>query len=321
VTEAILLVVGGFCLYIGAEWLVRGSSGLALSFGVRPLVVGLTVVAYGTSMPELVVGVGAALSHKGAIALGNSVGSNVANLGLILGITALIAPPKIDPAIRRRELPVLVMATLAIPMVLLDGRLSRFEAVLLLGGALSYSILLLWNAKADPEAARDAQEMAEAAGAPKARGPWALSAIAAVGLIILLAGGKLFVDGASGIARTLGMSDRLVGLTVVAVGTSLPELATSIIAARRGQSEVALGNLLGSNIFNALLILGAVGVAGTLEQPIREVAADLVALCVITGLGVVALLRPRVSRAMGAVLLVGYATFIVQAILWPGAPG
>jgi cation:H+ antiporter len=316
--------IGGLCLYIGAEWLVRGASGLAASLGVRPLVIGLTVVAYGTSAPELVVGVGSALSHKGAIALGNSIGSNIANLGLILGITAILTPPKVDPNVRRRDLPVLVASTLVVPVVLLDGTISRFEAGLLLAAAIIYSFVTLRSAKADPADARVDEERletvkqaSEVAGAPQPRTRTALVVTTLVGMLALVGGGKFFVDGASGVARLLGMSDRVVGLTIVAIGTSVPELATSIIAARRGHSDVAVGNVVGSNIFNTFLILGAAGLAGSIELPLRELALDLSALVLLTAVGVWAMLRPRVSRAAGVALVACYAAFLVALLLLP----
>ena len=308
--HALLLVIGGFCLYIGAEWLVRGASGLAASLGVRPLVIGLTVVAYGTSAPELAVGVGSALSHQGAIALGNSIGSNIANLGLILGVTALVSPPKVDPSVRRRELPALLAATLAVPLVLLDGRISRLEGGLLLLGALLHSALTLRAARLDRAALGAVQLAAETAGAPRPKSQRGLVGISLVGLLALLGGGKLFVDGASGVARLLGMSEHTVGLTIVAVGTSLPELATSVLAARRGHSEVAIGNVIGSNIFNSLLILGAAGVVGSIEQPLAELRFDLAALGALTLAGAGVLLRPAVSRLAGAALVASYVAFL-----------
>lgn len=308
--HALLLVIGGFCLYIGAEWLVRGASGLAASLGVRPLVIGLTVVAYGTSAPELAVGVGSALSHQGAIALGNSIGSNIANLGLILGVTALVSPPKVDPSVRRRELPALLAATLAVPLVLLDGRITRLEGGLLLLGALLHSALTLRAARLDRAALGAVQSAAETAGAPQPKSQRGLVGISLVGLLALLGGGKLFVDGASGVARLLGMSEHTVGLTIVAVGTSLPELATSVLAARRGHSEVAIGNVIGSNIFNSLLILGAAGLVGSIEQPLAELRFDLVALGAFTVAGAGFMLRPAVSRLAGAALLAGYVAFL-----------
>ncbi|HRG95336.1 MAG TPA: calcium/sodium antiporter [Polyangiaceae bacterium] len=313
--HALLLVIGGFCLYIGAEWLVRGASGLAASLGVRPLVIGLTVVAYGTSAPELAVGVGSALSHQGAIALGNSIGSNIANLGLILGVTALVSPPKVDPSVRRRELPALLAATLAVPLVLLDGRISRLEGGLLLLGALLHSALTLRAARLDKAALGAVQSAAETAGAPRPKSQRGLVGISLVGLLALLGGGKLFVDGASGVARLLGMSEHTVGLTIVAVGTSLPELATSVLAARRGHSEVAIGNVIGSNIFNSLLILGAAGLVGSIEQPLEELRFDLAALGVLTLAGAGFMLRPVVSRLAGALLLAGYVAFLVGLAL------
>lgn len=319
--DALLLVLGGFCLYVGAEWLVRGASGLAAMLGVRPLVIGLTVVAYGTSAPELVVGVGAALSQKGAIALGNSVGSNIANIGLILGLTALIAPPTVERSLRRRDLPVLAASTLAVPVVLLDGRVSRWEAGSLLFCAFAYSAWTLITAKAQNRSALEAvRDASEGAGGPAPRKRLALVATTVVGLLALLGGGKVFVDGAVGVARVLGMSERVVGLTIVAVGTSVPELMTSVIAARRGHPDVAVGNVVGSNIFNTLLILGAAGLVGSVSQPLREVWLDLTALVALTTVGLIAMLKPRITRRVGALLVCSYVAFLLALVLMPPHP-
>ena len=317
--QVVMLLGGGVLLYFGAEWLVGGSSGLARRLGVPQLLIGLTVVAYGTSAPEIVVGAKASLAGSGALALGNVVGSNIANLGLILGLTALITPPRVDAALRTRELPVLLASTLAIPLMAWDGVVSRFEGVLLVVAALAYTVWMVRDArKSLREAARDAQVMqaaADTAGGPTVRGPVRLALTAVVGLVLLVLGGNLFVDGASGLARTLGMSERLIGLTIVAVGTSLPELATSLIAAFRGASDLAVGNVVGSNIFNVLLCLGLAALLSPVAQPFADVSFDLAALGVLTAVGLVVMRSARVvPRAEGAVLVGGYAAFLVILI-------
>jgi cation:H+ antiporter len=339
------LLVGGVLLYFGAEWLVKGSAGLALAFGLRPLIVGLTVVAYGTSAPELTVGLAAALEGRGGIALGNAIGSNIANLGLILGVTTLISPPRVDGSLIRREIPFLVLTAALVPIVFLDGRVSRLEGALLLAGSFAFTGLMLRSARgalppppptaaaaaeapaaARPspeereaiEAAREMAVDAEQAGAPETRGKLALAAITAVGLGLLVFGGKVFIDGAVGVARGLGMSERLVGLTIVAVGTSLPELATSIVAALRGHSDIAVGNIIGSNIFNVLIILGGAALARPLAGEIGAMAVDLTALVGLTVFAAIAMRTERVLRRWeGAVLLGMYVAFLVALIVMP----
>jgi cation:H+ antiporter len=324
--DAGYVLAGLALLYFGAEWLVGGAARLAASFGVRPLIVGLTVVAYGTSSPELVVGIGAAARGQGDIALGNVVGSNIANIGLILAVAALIRPPAIDLTLRRREVPVLLVTAGLVPITLLDGSVEAWEgATLLVLGALytAWMARTSRDANAKQAARDDAEEMAAAAdraalGAVPARGRLRLLGIIAAGLALLVGGGHLLVEGAVGIARTLGMSDRLIGLTLIAVGTSLPELATSVIAAVRGHSDIAVGNVVGSNIFNVLLILGASGLVGTIHAPLHTLRLDLVALGAMTVLAAIVIAtRRRVSRLEATLLLLGYVAFLFALIAAP----
>lgn len=315
-----MLLGGGVLLYFGAEWLVGGASGLARALGVPQLLIGLTVVAYGTSAPEVVVGVKASLDGAGGIALGNVVGSNIANLGLILGLTTLLRPAQVDGALIRREVPVLLLATLAVPVVLSDGVVTRLEGAALLLAALGYSVWMVASTRRSmkaeaADAARDAGQMekaADLAGAPASRGRGRLAVTALAGLAFLVLGGSLFVDGAAGLARGWGMSERVIGLTIVAVGTSLPELATSLIAAWRGHSDLSVGNVVGSNIFNALLCLGAAALLAPVEAPLVSVRFDLSVMVVLTVFGAVAMRRARViGRVEGGLLLAGYVGFLV----------
>lgn len=313
--DLMMLLGGGVLLYFGAEWLVGGASGLARALGVPSLLIGLTVVAYGTSAPEVVVGVKASLAGSGAIALGNVIGSNIANLGLILGLTALVKPAKVDGALMRREVPVLLVATLSVPLVLLDGVVSRVEAAALLLTALAYSGWMVRSTRrslAQLERAADQMETAaDLAGAPAARSRLRLALTAGAGLAFLVLGGSLFVDGASGLARALGLSERLIGLTIVAVGTSLPELATSLIAARRGHSDIAVGNVVGSNIFNALLCLGAAALLRPIEMTLEAVRLDVSTMVAFTLFGAWVMRGPRViGRAEGLIFVLAYAAFL-----------
>ncbi|MCK6570547.1 calcium/sodium antiporter [Myxococcota bacterium] len=317
------LFLGALVLYFGAEWLVKGAAGLARAFGMPPLIIGLTVVAYGTSAPELTVGVSAALSNQGAIALGNSIGSNIANLGLILGMTALISPPRVDGSLIRRELPVLVLTTLALPLVLLDGEMSRLDGALMILVAVVYSVWMIRAARRDPAlgaevtaAEAEAEAGAVGAGAPPVEGRGRMAAVALVGLVLLVVGGKVFVDAAVEIARAAGMSERVVGLTIVAVGTSLPELAASLVAALRGHSDIAVGNVIGSNIFNIVLILGGSALVRPLSGDVGAMTLDLAFLGGMTLLGVVFMRTARfMPRIEGAVFLMAYVSFLIALVV------
>jgi len=314
-TDVLWLLGGGVLLYLGAEWLVSGASGLALSLRIPKLIVGLTVVAYGTSAPEVIVGVQAAFGGHGDVALGNVIGSNIANLGLILAISVLVRPARVDGALRRREIPVLVMSAVAVPLLLLDGRIRLWEALTLLACGLAYTLWMVRSAHASAATATaDTQVAATAAataGAPPAPTRTRQALVALVGLGILILGGHLFVDAATALALSWGMSERVVGLTIVAVGTSLPELATSVIAARRGHSDIAVGNVVGSNIFNILLCLGSAALAGGVGAPLGRIAIDLTALIGMTLLAALFMRSARtMSRAEGAVLGILYLTFV-----------
>jgi cation:H+ antiporter len=317
----VMLAGGLVLLYFGAEWLVGGAAGLARSLGVSALLVGLTVVAYGTSAPEVVVGVGAAIGGHPDIALGNVLGSNIANLGLILGLTALFRPTRVDGALPRREIPVMIITALAVPLLLLDGAVRPWEGAALVVAAGIYTTWMVRTARGQTQqaavAAAVTAEAADAAGAPSTRGGRPrLVALAAFGLMLLVIGGHLFVEGAIGVARAVGMSERLVGLTIVAIGTSLPELATSLIAAYRGHSDIAVGNVVGSNIFNVLLCLGAAAVAGPVGAPLSSIALDVGTMVVFTLLAAAMMRTERTIRRSEAVVLVaGYVAFIA-ALAW-----
>jgi cation:H+ antiporter len=312
------LLAGLGLLYFGAEWMVAGAAGLARSFGVRPLIVGLTVVAYGTSSPELVVGVTAGLRDQGAIALGNVVGSNIANLAFILALVSLIRPVVVDRQIVRREMPVLLVTTALVPLSLLDGVVSTVEAAALLALACGYTAWMIATSKrtSAAEVAHVAEDAAAAAALPPSRDRRRLTILVVGGLALLVAGGYLLVEGAVGIARVAGMSERVIGLTIIAIGTSIPELATSLIAAVRGHGDIAVGNVVGSNIFNVLLILGASGAIGTIDAQLEDVVVDLVVLGAVTTFASVAMMTRRaVGRVEGTVLLLGYVGFLAALAL------
>lgn len=321
-TDWIQLIGGGLLLYFGAQWFVGGASALALALRVPQILVGLTVVAYGTSAPEIIVSIEAASTDHGAVALGNVIGSNIANVGLILGFVALMRPPRVDSALRRHELPVLLATTALLPLLLLDGSINQWESFGLILVAVAYTGHMIHRARSAStivEAKVDAQaatEAADIAGAPRPVGTLRAGSTAIFGLLVLLVGGHLFVTGSVAVAHSLGMSDRLVGLTIVAVGTSLPELVTSVIAAHRGHSDLAVGNVVGSNIFNVLLCLGAAPLAGRVSASLSTQALDLAALIIITALAAIFLRTERtISRREGAIAVTFYAVFTLITVI------
>jgi cation:H+ antiporter len=250
--HAIYFVAGLVGLVAGAEWLVRGSASIAAALGVRPLVIGLTIVALGTSAPEMAVSVLAALDARGDVAIGNIVGSNIANLGLILGTTALIQPLTMQRTVVLREIPIMIAAALIAAIMAYDGRLSRIDGILLLACGAAYLGIMFRIGQALPEIPLE-QAVPRA---PTRRALLQHAATALAGLLLLIVSGRLLVTAAVAAASAMGVSDLVIGMTVVAIGTSLPELATSVLAALRGFGEIAVGNVIGSNILNIFAILG-----------------------------------------------------------------
>jgi cation:H+ antiporter len=256
-TTVLKLLAGLVLLFGGAELLVRGASRLALRLGLTPLVIGLTVVAFGTSAPEMAIGVGAALRGEPDLALGNVVGSNIANVLLVLGLSALVTPMVVQRQLVRLDVPVMLVVSFAVLAMALDGMLGRMEGLLLFASGVVYLVVLLRLAKRgndDIVAAAEADVPDESA----AQAPWWRHLLLVVGgLALLVLGSKWLVAGAVGIAQVMGVSELVIGLTVVAIGTSMPELATSLMAALRGERDLAVGNIIGSNLFNLLFVLGA----------------------------------------------------------------
>jgi len=318
VVDSILVLVGIAVLYWGADWLIRGSGAVARAFGVKPLVIGLTVVAYGTSAPELAVATKTALTHHPAIALGTVIGSCAANISLILGLTALIAPPTVDGRIIKREVPVLLGSAIAVPLLLWNGVLSRFEGLILIGCAMVFTILTLTvSARLEREEEETKPEESGAAigGKGRPRTSFGIAALISVlGLVLLVAGSDMFVRGGRGIAAEIGMSERMLGLTVISLGCALPELIGSLVAASRGHSALAIGSVIGSNLLNVFLVLGVTAYLEPIElsQPMH--AVELVGLVAITLLGILTLRGARkITRAEGALLVLAYLAFVVTS--------
>lgn len=334
-----MFVVGLVLLLAGAELLVRGASSLALAAGVSPLVVGLTVVAYGTSAPEVVVTVGAGLSAQADVALGNVVGSNVFNGLVILGVSALVAPLVVDEQLVRWDIPIMILASLGALLLALDGRIGRLDGAGLLLGLGLYTLVVLWRARRSGPTST-----VEGPGQGSEDGPWWRGwpldlLMVAVGLGMLVFGATWFVDAAVTSARALGVSELVIGLTVVAAGTSLPEVATSVLAAARGQRDIAVGNAVGSNIFNLLgvMSLGSLLPATGIPVPLGALTFDLpVMLAVALAILPVAYTGLTISRWEGTVFVgyyVAYTSYLIldatghagrhalaDAILWFAVP-
>jgi len=306
--DVVLLVCGIGVLYYGAEWLVRGAARLAASLGVSPIVVGLTVVSFGTSAPELVVCTVAALSGSPDLAIGNVMGSNLANIGLILGLTALVRPFDVHTRVVRREMPLMLLITLSLYPLVWDGLLGRGDGVLLLCALVAYLIFVFYSVEDEaPEILGEHEDSMKASDRRTSvvAGEDVLWVIA--GSACLLLGGFCIVEGAVQIAESLGLSEVVIGLTVVAVGTSLPELATSLVAALRSEADIAVGNVIGSNIFNVAAVLGTASIVEPLAIPSHVLTRELAAV-VAMSLLLFSVLRTRwrIGRWEGALLLTSY---------------
>ena len=257
-----MLIAGLALLVGGAEALVRGASRLALALGISPLVVGLTVVAFGTSAPEMAVSTASSLHGQADIALGNVIGSNIFNVLLILGLSAVIAPLLVNQQLIRLDVPLMIGASVAVWLLAADGNIGRGEALLLFGGIVVYTVFLVWQSRREQKSVQD--EYADEFGArpPRTVGAWIVNlGLLAVGLGMLVLGSRWLVNGAVEIAAWLGVSQLIIGLTIIAAGTSLPEVATSVLASLRGERDIAVGNVVGSNLFNLLAVLGLAGIA------------------------------------------------------------
>ncbi|HQX07991.1 MAG TPA: calcium/sodium antiporter [Zoogloea sp.] len=322
---AVVQFAAGFVLLVGgAELLIRGASRIALRLGIQPIVVGLTVVAFGTSMPELLVSVTANLSNAGGgdIAIGNIVGSNIANLGLILGLCGSAYALGVNRHIVMVEYPLLIGVTIVFSAMLLSGALVQWQGVLLVAGMIAFIGWNILTARRQYTMAHAAQENLEVAVTVDAKiarpseQPWFDVLLIMMGLGGLVLGSDWLVSGARTIALVLGVSDMVIGLTLVAVGTSLPEAATSLVATFRGQGDLAIGNVVGSNLFNMLGIAGLTAAIKPLTAP-SGLQIDLAVMLALTAL-VYALVwnRPhRVERWQGAILLILYAGYTISLFM------
>lgn len=307
------LVSGLALLVLGADGLVRGGVALARRLGVNPLLIGVTVVAWGTSTPELVVSIEAAIKGFGGIAIGNVVGSNIVNIGLILGTAALIHPIAIRPqAIRRDGVFVFAATAVFLAIALTADRLVWWHGLLCLGLLLGMTALTyLQERRGDtPSGSLHAAEAAEVGAVPLRL--WLAVVMVVGGIALLVVGGELMIGAAVNIARAFGVSEVVIGLTLVAVGTSLPELATSVVAAFRRHSEIALGNILGSNIYNILAILGLASLIAPVPIAPEIVRVEMWVMAAFALFLLPALVAGRVGRAVAALMLAGYAGYVAR---------
>jgi len=320
----VVLALGVVCLVAGAEGLVKGAASIASRFGIAPVIIGLTIVAFGTSAPELAVSVGAAAGGKGDVALGNVLGSNISNILLILGASAAIGGLVVSQRIIRLDVPILISVSTLVLLLSLNNRIGRLEGVLLLAGVITYTVWLIRGARRgdEPDVEAEYDESIEVLeGAIVQRPLYVQVILVLVGLVLLVAGSQLLVGAATDIAEAVGLSDLVIGLTVVAIGTSLPELATSVLAALRGERDIAVGNVVGSNLFNLLLVLGSTAVVSSdgiavsdaalrLDYPVMLAATFVLLPILWTGF--------EIRRWEGIVLMAFYATYITYLVLDSG---
>ena len=317
----LMFIAGLAALVVGAELLVRGASRLALSFGISPLVVGLTIVAFGTSAPEAAVSVGAVLNGTGDIAIGNVVGSNIFNVLFILGLSALVTPLVVNLQLIRQEVPIMIGASLLLLVLALDDRLGAFDGALLFALLLAYTTFLIRQSRAESQATQDSydeQFRVKPYTRWSERLPVQLLLIAA-GLGLLVLGSDWLVTAAVSFAKALGVSDLIIGLTIVAAGTSMPEVATSVMAAFKGERDIAVGNVVGSSTFNILGCLGLSGlVAGEpgLAVPASVLNFDIWVMCAVALACLPVFLTGReIARWEGGIFLLYYGAYVTYLAL------
>lgn len=307
------LMAGGLVLlYFGAESLVKGGSAIGLRLGLTPLVVGLTIVAYGTSTPELFVGISAALENKGDLVIGNVVGANILNIALMLGVAAMIHPQQVRLQLLRNDLPVMLAAYIMLIIFMIDGGVGRVEGILFFGGFIGYTAYHIVHARMETNRVVEKEYEADF---PEPMSWMKAGGLVLLGLGLLAGGSQLLVENATAFARNLGVSEAIIGLTIVAIGTTSPELATAVVAARKGKSDIVFGNSLGSCLYNTLCVVGLAAFIVPLEAP----GVSLVDMGMMLFLGVLLfpLMRTgwRLSRWEGGLLLWIYVGYLIY--LWP----
>ncbi len=313
-----VVIVGGLVLLVGgAEVLVRAGTGLASWLGIRPMMVGLTVVSLGTSVPELAIGIDAARSGSPGLAVGNIVGTNLVNLLLILGLSAVLLPIALDRATLRFDLPAMTVAAVVLYLLSFDGSLTRPDGFILLLGVVIYTAGLVRVSRRETSDPAEGATAVAAAAAGRHR-PLRQVVLLLVAIVVVVIGAELLVDGAVSSARTLGVSDAIIGLTIVAIGTSAPELVTTVVSTVRGERDLAIGNLIGSSIYNVGAVLGLTVLVAPHGVPVPDevLAADLVLVVVATAAAVpVFLTGHRISRVEGGLFVSGYVGYLAWLLL------
>ena len=318
IVNILLLLLGLAGLFYGGNWLVRGASNLAMSFGVSVLVIGMTIVALGTSMPELLVSVQAALAGKSDLAIGNVIGSNIANIGLVLGATGLITPLVVQAVLLRREIPIMILITAGTFALAADGQISRLDGAVLLAGFATFNLVFTLRARSERKA-REAQDAESGAPTDKIK-RWRELAFLLAGIAVLVISSRLMVEGAVNLARMIGISELVIAITLVAFGTSLPELAASLSAAWNKETDLAIGNIVGSNIANLLLILGATALAQPIPVDRAEVQLEFLVMIAFAALLIPCARKQRLSRRSSLVFLLAYAAFVIYSLAMGSAP-
>ena len=313
-----LCFLGFVLLYFGAEWLVKGSSSLARSLGVTPIVIGLTVVAFGTSAPELVVSLISSIKGKSMIAVGNVVGSNICNIALVLGLAALFQPIKSDPSVIRRDIPIMLGISLYLLVLSLNDKLGRIEGATLFAGIILYTFFNYYFAKKETRGAQEIEAELAEIGFIASRSKQIMLIL--IGIAGVVGGAQIVVESAVVIMTELGVSEKFIGLTIVAFGTSLPELATSVVAAIRKEMDISIGNLVGSNVFNIMSVLGAASLVRPIPIPGGFFESGLwIDYLVMLFTSFLPWLMMRkdftVNRRDGIVLLVCYAGYLTYLII------
>ena len=303
--SAILTVVGLIMLCFGGNWLVSGGVAIAKKFRISNLVIGMTIVAYGTSTPELAASVAAAGEHS-AIILGNIIGSNIANVGMVIGIAAIIVPLAVRKSVLKKEIPIMLGVSVLLVLISIDGEISQYDGILLLGGLGAFAVYTFKDAMKQRE--KNKEEIVS-----EKKNIYLKSAgLIGLGVGLLYVGAILTVDNAVILAKEFGLSEKIIGLTVIAIGTSLPELITSIIAIRKGHADIGVGNIIGSNIYNILMIMG-VGAALGGVLVTSDVYVDYAIMIIFSISLLIGLKTGIINRTMGIILATGYVLYLVTA--------
>ena len=307
IISAILLLIGLVMLCFGGNWLVSGGVTIAKKFRISNLVIGMTIVAYGTSTPELAASIAAAGDHS-AIILGNIIGSNIANVGMVIGVAAILVPLAVHKSVLRKEIPIMLGVSALLVLLSIDGELSQYDGILLLIGLGIFTIYTFRNALKQREKSKDDFNSNKNNIYLKSIG------LIGIGIIVLYIGAILTVDNAVIIASEFGLSEKIIGLTVIAIGTSLPELITSIIAIRKGHSDIGIGNIIGSNIYNILMIMGVGATLGGVLIT-ADVYVDYAIMIIFSISLLIGLKTKIISRTMGIILATGYVLYLITTFL------